>query len=283
MWESIIIGLIFSIIVLYVFLRNFGITLVAAAAIPTTILITLVTMHVLHMSFNLMTLGGIAAAIGLVIDDAIVIVEAIYTKSHGGESPASAIRLALGGGRISTHWKYAHASRRLSPARVSGRHCGGFFRALAITMTAALLISLIVAVTLAPNLSALLLLRRPAAITDERRQGGPVLRRIIVAYEALVRRALRYSGITLAVCGLVIAGAVALYYRLDSDFLRLRTKAHLSWITSPDPAPALKKRTAWSGTSSKFCRIPPKSKGTRGARALVSRSPSRNPTPGTFL
>jgi multidrug efflux pump subunit AcrB len=95
-WESIIIGLIFSIIVLYVFLRNFGITLVAAAAIPTTILITLVTMHVLHMSFNLMTLGGIAAAIGLVIDDAIVIVEAIYTKSHGGESPASAIRLALG-------------------------------------------------------------------------------------------------------------------------------------------------------------------------------------------
>jgi multidrug efflux pump subunit AcrB len=79
-WESIILGLILSILVLYAFLRNVAVTAVAAAVIPVCILLTLIGLRLLGMSFNLMTLGGIAACVGLVIDDAIVVVEAIFAK-----------------------------------------------------------------------------------------------------------------------------------------------------------------------------------------------------------
>ena len=84
--------------------------------IPVTVLLTLVGMRIFHMSFNLMTLGGIAAAIGLVIDDAIVVVEAIYAKVAGR---ACAVR----GGRIGDSrsrlppWSAAPSRRSWSSSR----------------------------------------------------------------------------------------------------------------------------------------------------------------------
>ena len=87
-WEAILLGLGLSVLVLFVFLRSAISTLVAAAVIPVTVLLTLVGMRAFHMSFNLMTLGGIAAAIGIVIDDAIVVVEAIHSKMLAGNSTA---------------------------------------------------------------------------------------------------------------------------------------------------------------------------------------------------
>ncbi|MGH7968962.1 MAG: efflux RND transporter permease subunit, partial [Limisphaerales bacterium] len=74
-WEAILFGLLLSVAILFAFLKNWGSVLTAIVAIPVTVLITLLTMKLVNMSFNLMTLGGIAAAIGLVIDDAIVVVE----------------------------------------------------------------------------------------------------------------------------------------------------------------------------------------------------------------
>lgn len=218
-WESIVIGLILSIIVLYLFLRNVGVTLVAAAAIPATILITLIFMQVLNMSFNLMTLGGIAAAIGLVIDDAIVIVEAIYSKFRAGEDADDAVYHAL------QEVGFPLIGSTLTPVVVflplvflTGI-AGVFFRALAITMTGALLISLVVAVTLAPNLSALFLRRNTSNAEPEHYQGGAVLRRLIAFYEYIVRRALQYQWATLAIAVLVMVSTGYLYLRLDSDFL----------------------------------------------------------------
>src|SRR6185437_14065634 len=83
-WEAIFFGLLLSVVILLAFLKDFGSTIVAIVVIPVTVLVTLLAMRQLHMSFNLMTLGGIASAIGLVIDDAIVVVEAIHTKMATG-------------------------------------------------------------------------------------------------------------------------------------------------------------------------------------------------------
>ena len=88
-WECIIVGLVLSVIVLYLFLRSLSGAFVVGVVIPVTVLLTLVVMRVFHMSFNLMTLGGIAAAIGMVIDDAIVVVEAIHAKLLAGHSPSA--------------------------------------------------------------------------------------------------------------------------------------------------------------------------------------------------
>ena len=86
-WEAILFGLILSVVIIFLFLKNWGATLTAIVVIPVTVLITVVAMRLAGLSFNLMTLGGIAAAIGLVIDDAIVVVEAIKRQDRGRAPP----------------------------------------------------------------------------------------------------------------------------------------------------------------------------------------------------
>src|SRR5580693_8049753 len=84
--DAIVVGLILAAISLVLFLRDWGSSLVAGLVIPATIAITLIVLRLLGESFNLMTLGGLAAAVGLVIDDAIVVVENIVLHRDSGQS-----------------------------------------------------------------------------------------------------------------------------------------------------------------------------------------------------
>ncbi|HEY2325234.1 MAG TPA: efflux RND transporter permease subunit, partial [Thermoanaerobaculia bacterium] len=93
--DAILIGLLLSVLILYGFLRNWGTTLVATLVIPVTVLVTFVAMWIVGLSFDLMTLGGVAAAIGLVIDDAIVVVENIYTHMARGQGRTEAVHAAV--------------------------------------------------------------------------------------------------------------------------------------------------------------------------------------------
>ena len=86
--DAILIGLVLAAIILVLFLRDWGSSLVAALVIPATIAITLIALRLMGESFNLMTLGGLAAAVGLVIDDAIVVVENIVLHRDSGQSRA---------------------------------------------------------------------------------------------------------------------------------------------------------------------------------------------------
>ncbi len=86
--DAIFIGLILACIVLFLFLRDWSTSLVAGLVIPVTIAVTVLVLWMIGQSFNLMTLGGLAAAIGLVIDDAIVVVENIVLHRDSGEPRA---------------------------------------------------------------------------------------------------------------------------------------------------------------------------------------------------
>lgn len=155
--DAIIIGLVLASIILVIFLRDWGSSLVAGLVIPVTILITFVFLSALGESFNLMTLGGLAAAVGLVIDDAIVVVENIVLHRESGEGRAQAVRNALG--EISKPLVFSTITPVvvfLPLVAVTGV-TGSFFRALAITMTVALLTSLTLALTWTPSLSFYLL------------------------------------------------------------------------------------------------------------------------------
>jgi CzcA family heavy metal efflux pump len=218
-WESIIIGLTLSVLVLYVFLRSVSGTFVAAAVIPVTVLVTLVGMRIFHMSFNLMTLGGIASAIGMVIDDAIVVVEAIHAKVLAGQSPRDAVRLVTREVGLPLVGSTLTPVVVFIPLAFLDGVPGVFFRALALTMVSALLTSLVLAVTFTPALGGLLIRRRNGQTQGELAQGGPVLRRIIAMYEWVVRRALRYWWLALACMAPVIVGGIMLYNRLETDFL----------------------------------------------------------------
>ena len=215
-------GLILSVLILYFFLKNWGITFTAILVIPVTVLITLVAMRVVGLSFNLMTLGGIAAAIGLVIDDAIVVVEAIYAKIAHGLPRLEAIQMAMGelfrplvGSTLTPVVVF------LPLAFLEGI-TGVFFRALALTMVVALLTSLVLAVTLTPSLAAWLTRdsgRLEHGHAPRSEEGGFLLRRVLRVYEAAVRAALRHSWLTLGACGVVLALGIGIYQHLGSEFL----------------------------------------------------------------
>ena len=93
--DAILIGLILASLIMVLFLRDWGTSLVAGLVIPATIAVTFIALRMMNETFNLMTLGGLAAAVGLVIDDAIVVVENIVLHRDSGQPRAQAIRSAL--------------------------------------------------------------------------------------------------------------------------------------------------------------------------------------------
>jgi multidrug efflux pump subunit AcrB len=153
--EAILIGLIFAALVLLGFLRNWMVTLVAMMVVPLSVLITVLVLSVLGMTFNIMTLGGIAAAIGLLIDDVIVMIEHIARRAGAPEVD-------------NPHQTVLHAAREfLSPlfgsslattiifiplAFLSGI-TGAFFKFLSLTMASALIISFVLTAFTVPLLA----------------------------------------------------------------------------------------------------------------------------------
>lgn len=219
-WEAILFGLVLSVLILYFFLKNWGTTLVATLVIPVTVLVTVLSMKIAGLTFNLMTLGGIAAAIGLVIDDAIVVVEAIHTKRTAGKARLEAIREGIGEILRPLVGSTLTPVVVFIPLAFLEGITGVFFRALALTMVVSLLTSLLLAMTLTPSLAAWLIRSRkgePEGIHGE--HGGRLLQRVIGVYETGVRLALRRRWLTLALCGLVLLAGLFLTGRLESEFL----------------------------------------------------------------
>ncbi|MEO6392586.1 MAG: efflux RND transporter permease subunit, partial [Pyrinomonadaceae bacterium] len=214
--DAILIGLILSVIILYAFLRNIGTTLVAILVIPVTILITFLAMYLVGLTFDLMTLGGIAAAIGLVIDDAIVMVENIYTHLLHGESRHDAVQRAVSELTVPIIGSTVTPVVVFLPLTLLTGVTGVFFRSLALTMAVALLTSLVLALTFTPVLAERFV---RAKVPSGNEEVGRVLSLILRPYEMLLRVALRHRIAVMAICLAVMAGAYLIYTRLGSEFL----------------------------------------------------------------
>lgn len=217
--DAILIGLVLACIILFLFLGDWTSSLVAGLVIPVTVAITILFLWAIGESFNLMTLGGLAAAIGLVIDDAIVVVENIVLHRDGGETRTHAARLALReiampliGSTITPVVVF------LPLVSVTGV-TGSFFRALAVTMTIALLTSLLLAMTWTPALSLVLLRERGKGENKQHEEHGRFMRAILQWHEKGLSWSLRRPFILLGLCVLLIAGSWFSYKHLGSDLL----------------------------------------------------------------
>ena len=151
--DAILLGLILASIILVVFLRDWGTSLVAGLVIPVTVMVTFIALKMMGQTFNLMTLGGLAAAVGLVIDDAIVVVENIVLHRDAGQGRLEAIQSALKEITVPLIGSTITPVVVFIPLIVITGVTGVFFRALAVTMTVSLLTSLALAVTWTPTLS----------------------------------------------------------------------------------------------------------------------------------
>jgi len=143
--DAVLIGIALSALVLLLFLRNLKVTLIAIVVVPAVLATTVVLLYVLGMSFNIMTLGGMAAAVGLIIDDAIVMIEHIVRRLRGGKghmhervmSAAQEFMRPLAGSSASTLVIFV-------PLAFLSGVTGAFFKALSLTMAAALFISFLI-------------------------------------------------------------------------------------------------------------------------------------------
>ena len=217
--DAIAIGLILACIILFLFLRDWTSSLIAGLVIPVTIAVTMLTLKAIGQSFNLMTLGGLAAAIGLVIDDAIVVVENIVVHRDAGERRVDAVRKALK--EITTPL----IGSTITPVvvflplvSVSGV-TGSFFRALAITMAAALLTSLVLALTWTPGLSFVLLKDERGHAAHSDHSAGRLLTRVLEIHRRVLEWSLAKPLWVGIACLLLIVGTWAGYRALGSDLL----------------------------------------------------------------
>jgi CzcA family heavy metal efflux pump len=236
--DSILIGLLLSVAILYGFLRNAGTTFVAILVIPVTVLATFLAMSLAGLSFDLMTLGGVAAAIGLVIDDAIVVVENIYTHRARGQSRRDAVVTAVSEITVPIIGSTITPVVVFLPLTLLTGVTGVFFRSLALTMAVALLTSLVLALSFTPVLAERLItpkrrkvVERETSFEDElegeleaeeeeqRRERGKVLSAIVKRYEWLLEKALDNRWAVVLVCVAVLGVSYIVYRNLGSEFL----------------------------------------------------------------
>jgi CzcA family heavy metal efflux pump len=214
--DAILLGALLAILVIYMFLRNVRMTLVAAIVIPIAMSIAIFVIGRAGQTLNLMSVGGLAIAVGLIIDDAIVVIENIARLHH--QNPGMPMRdtVALAMDQIGSAMVASTTTTVVVfvPLALLSGVSGFFFRALALTLASALIVSLMLALFLAPVLAKWLV--RPAD-QDEEERG--LVSAALAKYEPLLRWALAHRPQMYAASGGVLVVTLFLLSRLPSDFL----------------------------------------------------------------
>ncbi|GAA1849554.1 efflux RND transporter permease subunit [Pseudonocardia ailaonensis] len=228
-----LLGLAFAVIVILVFLLSVRATLVTAVSIPLSVLIAMIVLDLGGYTLNILTLGALTVAIGRVVDDSIVVIENI--KRHVGRGRPTpdvvvgAVREVAGAITASTITTVAV----FAPIGLVGGQVGELFRPFAVTVTAALLASLVVSLTLVPVLASAVLRGKKRAAAGSREVAGAAapgapavapaedepVTRMQRAYVPVVRGAVRRPVVTILVALLILAGTFALVPRLTTNFL----------------------------------------------------------------
>jgi CzcA family heavy metal efflux pump len=214
--DAILVGIVLAGVVLFLFLRNGRVILVALLVVPATLAITTLLLEVLGMSFNMMTLGGMAAAVGLLIDDVVVMLEHIMRRLREMQGPAPA-RVA----RAAREFAHPQAGSSLAtiviflPLAALSGVTGAFFKALSLTMASALVISYLLTFVVVPLLA--------SHLVDERhaREHRPtrVWRRFMGSYRTLLSRVLEKPALLLVLLVPLVVGGFFACRAVGSGFM----------------------------------------------------------------
>ena len=214
--DAIIIGVLLAALVLLVFLRSVKITLIAMLIVPSVLASAVLLLYLFHMSFNIMTLGGMAAAVGLIVDDAIVMIEHIIRRLREGSNH---LQMTIRTAAIEFTPPLASSSAAtiiiFAPLAFLSGVTGAFFKALSLTMASSLVISFFLAWLAVPVLAEHLLSQKDAEIEDVK----PLFSRILSAYRSLMQRLMRVPALVLiGVLPLLLLGYVG-YRHVGTGFI----------------------------------------------------------------
>src|SRR5512138_2055933 len=208
--EAIFFGGAMAILVIFLFMLDWRSTFISSLALPTSVVTTFLVMWWAGFTFNMMTLMALSLAIGLLIDDAVVVRENIYRHMERGEDPVSAARNGtkeIGLAVMATTFTIVAV---FVPVAFMGGIVGQFFKEFGITVTAAVLVSLFVSFTLDPMMSARVM--KPIARGHaERIRAHRVFGRVVRALDAVEARYRALLAWALAHRKTVVAGATALF------------------------------------------------------------------------
>jgi CzcA family heavy metal efflux pump len=210
--DAVLIGGLLAVVILFVFLRDWRITAVAATTLPVTAVATFFFMKIWNESVNLMSMGGLAVAIGLVIDDAVVVVENIDRQLDAGLEDTDATQSTqelvapIVGSTLTTVVVFA-------PLALLSGVSGQFFRSLALTLSVSVLLSLVLSLTLVPVLATSAVRRRVrSGLVHEPHHVSAWYTRSLAAL-------LAQPALALVAAAVVALGALAIYPRLGHGFL----------------------------------------------------------------
>jgi hydrophobic/amphiphilic exporter-1 (mainly G- bacteria), HAE1 family len=216
-------GAVLAVVVILFFLHDFRATLISALAIPTSVIATLAFMQVMGFTFNNMTMLALSLSIGILVDDAIVVIENIHRHLEMGKPPLKAAAEAtseIGLAVLATTFSIVAV---FLPVAVMKGIIGRFFYQFGLTVSVAVLVSLLVSFTLTPMMSSRLLRHTPH---NEHKRPNILIRMVEGllggvdrGYRALLRGALRHRFITIFVAMLSLVGSFVLVSRVKTEFI----------------------------------------------------------------
>lgn len=215
--DNAIMGGLLAVIILLLFLRNFTSTLIISISIPVSIIATFVLVYFAGLNLNMMTLGGLALGVGMLVDNAIVVLENIYRYRQLGHSAveaavngASEVGLAITASTLTTVIVFL-------PVVFTSGLTSEIFKELSLTIAFSLLASLLVALTLVPMLSSKLLkLGRTQVVANPETVR---IKGITKWYKAILAWCLNHRKTTIAFTTLAFVASLALIPRIGAEFL----------------------------------------------------------------
>ena len=214
-WENLLWGSLLAVIVLFMFLRHFRPVLIIGIAIPTSLLAAFLPMYFTGMTINMISLGGLALAVGMVVDNSIVVIENIFRRMHdlgedrltAAKNGASEVGVAITASTFTTVAVFV-------PIVFTQGLASRIFRDLALTVTFALLSALFVAVTLVPMMASKLLSVGQSGASER----GLFLR-IRNAYKRLITWVLDHKLITIGVANAMWIASIAILVIMGKEFM----------------------------------------------------------------
>ncbi len=229
-------GSLLAVIIIFVFLRNMTITLVSALSIPASIFGTFALMDYMGFELNRMTLIGLTLAIGIIIDDAIVVIENIYKKMESGMDKYEA---AYEGTKEMAFTILAISAMLLAvfiPVSFMSGIVGKFFESFAMTVGFAVIISYTVALSFIPSLSARVLHKGESKFYN---MTEPIFKGLEKGYEATLKLVLRFKIITLIVVLIGFFGSLSLFPQIGMDFIPKEDKSEFEIQIKADASVSL--------------------------------------------
>ncbi len=235
-----LLGAGFAVLVIFLFLLNVRSTLVSAISIPVSLLSAFIVLYATGISLNVLTLGGLAIAIGRVVDDAVVVLENIYRHVRAGEPPRKAVISATREVGTAVTASTATTLAVFAPLAFVGGLVGAFFRPFALAVVVALAASLLVALTVVPVLAKYFVRpgRRAARAARAGRDGQPLhedetwLQRI---YTPVLRAALGHRWITLGLAVVLFIASISTVALIPTSFLSTGSQKLVAITVAPPP------------------------------------------------